>query len=50
LLFLVAPALHFHPASDAILQCLDPEIEIFRVGVSEYWRRGVKVVLRQGRG
>ncbi len=49
LLFLVAPALHFHPASDAILQCLDPEIEIFRVGVSEYWRRGVKVVLRQGR-
>ena len=49
LLFLVAPALHFHPASDAILQCLDPEIEIFRVGVSEHWRRGVKVVLRQGR-
>ena len=49
LLFLVAPALHFHPASEVVLQCLDPEIEIFRVGVSEHWRRGVKVVLRQGR-
>jgi hypothetical protein len=49
LLFLVAPALHFHPASDAILRFLNPEIEIFRVGVSEHWRRGVKIVLRQGR-
>ena len=49
LLFLVAPALHFHPASEVVLQCLSPEIEIFRVGVSEHWRRGVKVVLRQGR-
>jgi len=49
LLFLVAPALHFHPASEVVLQCLAPEIEIFRVGVSEHWRRGIKVVLRQGR-
>ena len=49
LLYLVAPALHFHPASDVILQFLSPEIEICRVGVGEYWRRGVKVVLRQGR-
>ena len=48
LLFLVAPALHFHPSSDVVLKCLDPGIEIFRVGVSEHWRRGVKVVLRQG--
>jgi hypothetical protein len=49
LLFLVAPALHFHPASEVVLQSLDPEIEIFRVGVSEHWRRGIKIVLRQGR-
>lgn len=49
LLFLVAPALHFHPASDAILRCLSSEIEVFRVGVNEHWRRGVKVMLRQGR-
>ena len=31
-----------------ILQFLSPEIEICRVGVGENWRRGVKVVLRQG--
>lgn len=49
LLFLVAPALHFHPASDAILSCLNSEIELFRVGVNEHWRRGVKIMLRQGR-
>ena len=49
LLFLVAPALHFHPASDVILKCLSPEIEVYRVGVNEHWRRGVRVVLRQGR-
>jgi len=49
LLFLVAPALHFHPASDVILKCLSPEIEVFRVGVNEHWRRGVRVMLRQGR-
>jgi len=49
LLFLVAPALHFHPASEVVLQSIEPAIEIFRVGVSEHWRRGIKVVLRQGR-
>ena len=37
------------PGERGLLQCLDPEIEIFRVGVSEHWRRGLKVVLRQGR-
>jgi hypothetical protein len=49
LLFLVAPALHFHPASDLVLKCLSQEIEVFRVGVNEHWRRGVRVMLRQGR-
>jgi len=49
LLFLVAPSLHFHPATDVLLQFLTGEIECIRVGVSESWRRGLKVVLRQGR-
>ena len=49
LLFLVAPALHFHPASNLVLKCLSPEIEVFRVGVNEHWRRGVRVTLRQGK-
>ena len=49
LLFLVAPALRFHPASDVLLRGLKSEIEVCRVGVSETWRRGLRAVLRQGR-
>jgi hypothetical protein len=48
LLFLVAPSLQFHPSSDMLLRYLSPEIEICRVGVSESWRRVLRVVLRQG--
>jgi hypothetical protein len=47
-LLLIAPSLRFHPATDVILRSLNPQIEIERVGLSEHWRRGVKVVLRQG--
>jgi len=47
-LLLIAPSLRFHPATDIILRHLSPQIEIDRVGLSEHWRRGVKVVLRQG--
>jgi hypothetical protein len=47
-LLLIAPSLRFHPATGLILRYLNPEIEIERVGLSEQWRRGVKVVLRQG--
>jgi hypothetical protein len=47
LLFLVAPAIRFHSATDILLRYLGSEIEICRVGVSETWRRGLKVVLRQ---
>lgn len=46
-LLLIAPSLRFHPATDVILRYLNPQIEIERVGVSEQWRRGIKVVLRQ---
>lgn len=47
LVFLVAPALRFHPATDTTLKYLSPEIQITRIGVSENWRRGIKVMLRQ---
>ncbi len=47
LLFLVAPAIRFHSATDVILRYLSDEIVICRVGLSENWRRGLKVVLRQ---
>lgn len=47
LLFLVAPALHVHPATDALLRYLSPEIDWELVGVDERWREGVKVVFRK---
>jgi hypothetical protein len=47
LLFLVAPALHVHPATDLLLRYIAPEIECEFVGIDEHWREGVKVVFRK---
>jgi hypothetical protein len=48
LVYLVAPALRFHPATDGLLRYLSPELEVVRVGLAESWRRrGVRVVMRQ---
>ena len=46
-LWLVAPGLHFHPATDILLKYLSPEIQITRIGLAENWRRGLKVIFRQ---
>jgi hypothetical protein len=46
LLWLVAPGLQFHPATDALLRNLSPEIQITRIGLNETWRRGLRVVFR----
>jgi hypothetical protein len=48
LLLLVAPSLRFHPAADVLTHCLVSDIEVSRVGLNENWRRGLRVVLRQG--
>ena len=47
LVYLVAPALRFHPSTDELLRALSPELEIVRVGIAESWRRGLRVVMRQ---
>jgi hypothetical protein len=47
LLFLVAPALHVHPATDTLLRYISPEIEWTLVGIDERWREGVRVVFRK---
>jgi hypothetical protein len=47
MVYLVAPALRFHPATDTILRYLTPELEVVRVGLAESWRRGLRVVMRQ---
>jgi hypothetical protein len=47
LLFLVAPALRVHPATDTLLRYISPEIEWTLVGIDERWREGVKAVFRK---
>jgi len=50
LLYLVAPSLRFHPSTDTLLRYLTPDVELERVGLNEDWRRGLRVVFRQGAG
>jgi hypothetical protein len=47
LLYLVAPALHVHPATDTILRYVSPDIEWAFVGIDERWREGARVVFRK---
>jgi hypothetical protein len=47
LLFLVAPALHVHPATDTLLQYISPEIDWALLGIDERWRERVRVVFRK---
>ena len=47
LIYLVAPALRFHCATELLLRYVHPQMEVVRVGLAESWRRGLSVVLRQ---
>src|SRR5579864_2031075 len=47
LLYLVAPALHIHPATDTLLRYLSPEIDWEFAGIDERWREGVRVIFRK---
>jgi hypothetical protein len=47
LLFLVAPTLHIHPATDTLLHYLHPLIHWTLVGIDERWREGVRVIFRK---
>jgi hypothetical protein len=47
LLYLVAPALHIHPSTDALLKFLAPKIDWNFVGVNEDWREGLRVIFRK---
>jgi hypothetical protein len=47
LVYLVAPALRFHPVTGNLLDALSPQIEVVRVGLTESWRRGIRVVMRE---
>ncbi|MGB0036297.1 MAG: hypothetical protein WBP79_12550 [Candidatus Acidiferrales bacterium] len=47
LVWLVAPGLRFHSATDILLKYLSPEIHVTRIGLNENWRRGLRVIFRQ---
>lgn len=47
LVYLVAPALRFHPVTGNLLRHFSPEIEVVRVGLTENWRHGIRVFDRQ---
>ncbi len=46
-LYLVAPALRVHPATETILRHLSPRVEWTLVAIDERWRKKVKVVWRR---
>ena len=47
LIWIAAPALRFHSATDILLKYVLPEIRVTRIGLNENWRRGLKVIFRQ---
>ncbi len=47
LLFLVAPALHVHPATDTLLHYISPKIEWKLIGIDERWREHLRVIFRK---
>ncbi|GGA66727.1 hypothetical protein GCM10011507_17810 [Edaphobacter acidisoli] len=49
-LYLVAPALRVHPATDIVLKHLSPRVEWMLVALGERWREQVKVIWRKRSG
>jgi hypothetical protein len=47
LVWLVAPGLRFHSATDTLLKYLAPELQMTHIGLIEDWRRVLKIVFRQ---
>jgi hypothetical protein len=47
LVYLVAPALRFHPSFRTLAKMISPDIEIYRFEINEDWREGVRVVRRE---
>jgi hypothetical protein len=48
-LYLVAPALCFHPTTETLIRFYSSDIEVERIGVSMNWRSALKVVHRMRR-
>lgn len=49
-LYLVAPALHIHPATETVLRYLSPAVEWTLLALDERWRQQIRVVWRRSGG
>lgn len=49
-LYLVAPALHIHPATETVLRYLSPKVEWNLLALDERWRQQIRVVWRKNGG
>jgi hypothetical protein len=45
-IYLVAPVFSFHDSTEQILHLFDPTVEVWKIGVNEDWRSGVRVLHR----
>jgi hypothetical protein len=45
-MFLVAPALCFHPTTETILSYFPAELDVVRIGLGMDWQREFQVVFR----
>ena len=49
-LYLVAPALRVHPATEVVLRYLSPRVDWILVAIDERWRKKIKVIWRKRSG
>jgi hypothetical protein len=49
LLYLIAPALRIHPATEVVLKYISPEVDWTLIALDERWREKVRVVFRKRR-
>jgi hypothetical protein len=49
-LYLVAPSLHVHPATETVLRYLSPRVEWHLLALDERWRSQIRVVWRKSHG
>jgi hypothetical protein len=49
-LYLVAPSLHIHPATETLLRYLSPRVEWNLLALDERWRQQIRVVWRKQNG
>jgi hypothetical protein len=47
LLYLVAPLFRFHATTALIAGCISERIPVYRIGINDDWRAGVRVLLRE---